>query len=509
MVERHVLLGIDQGTTRTKAILFNSLGEPISSGYREVPQIYPRPGWVEQDPSVIWSATIEAVKEALGNAKIPVEKISAIGIADQGETVVIWDRTTGQPIYNAIIWQCRRTAETCEELKKKGLEKKISEKTGLVLDAYFSATKVKWILDNISNARQKAERGEILFGTTDTWLIWNLTKGRSFVTDRATASRTMMFNIHTLEWDREILNWLDIPENILPSPCQNSEVVGYTNPEIFFGKQIPIAGVIVDQQGALFGQTCYRAGDIKNTYGTGCFVLMNTGNKPISSRHGLLTTIAWSLNGKVEYALDGGIYVTGAAVKWLKEGLQIIGDVAETEEIAKSIQDTGGVYFVPAFTGLAAPYWDMYARGTILGITGGTTRHHIVRATLESIAYQVYDVLQCMKRDSELPIESIRADGGATANRFLMQFQADVLGIPVLVSKVIETTALGAAYLAGLAVGVWKDREELKKMDKIKYVYAPRMSEEKRNQLLAGWRKAVQRALNWKTGLGGSSSTSS
>lgn len=497
MGQRYVL-GIDQGTSRTKAIVFDQAGNQIASGYREIPQIYPKPGWVEQDPNVIWERTVECVNEALKNGGISPSEITAIGIADQGETIVMWDKQTGQPVYKAIVWQCRRTAKMCEELKLKGLKEKIAEKTGLIIDAYFSATKVKWLLENVKNVRAKVECEEVLCGTTDAWLVWKFTRGRSFITDYATASRTMMFNIHTMQWDKEILKWLDIPQVILPKPQPNSQIVGYTDPEVFYGEEIPISGVIVDQQAALFGQACYEPGMVKNSYGTGCFVLMNTGEQPVTSRHGLLTTISWCLDGKVEYALDGGIFITGAAVQWLRDGLKIIKDVAQTEEIARSIKDTGGVYFVPAFVGIAAPYWDMYARGTIIGITGGTTREHLVRATLESIAYQVYDVLECMKADSRYPIETLRVDGGAVANEFLMQFQADILDIPVEVPRVTETTALGAAYLAGLAVGFWESVEELAQIRQVDRVYKPQMSQEKRERLLAGWKKAVQRSLNWE-----------
>jgi len=493
------VLGIDQGTSRTKAIIFDHTGKQIASGYREIPQIYPKPGWVEQDPNIIWQKTIESMREALTNGGVSPREIDAIGIADQGETIVMWDRHTGQPVYNAIVWQCRRTAKLCEELKSEGMEEKVAKKTGLLIDAYFSATKVKWILENVRNVRERAEHGEVLCGTTDTWLIWKFTRGRSFVTDYATASRTMMFNIHTLRWDKEILEWLDIPRVILPKPCSNSQVVGRTDPQIFYGEDVPIAGVIVDQQGALFGQACYEQGMVKNTYGTGCFILMNTGERPIASRHGLLTTIAWCLDGKVKYALDGGIFIAGAAVQWLRDGLKIVKDVSQTEKMAMSVKDAGGVYFVPAFVGMAAPYWDMYARGTIVGITGGTTREHLARATLESIAYQVYDVLECMKADSKYPIEKLRVDGGAVANKFLMQFQADILGIPVEVPRITETTALGAAYLAGLATGFWESQEELFRIWKVDRVYKPQMSLEKRERLVEGWKRAVQRSLNWES----------
>lgn len=497
MLQRYVL-GIDLGTSRTKAIIFDHVGNQIASGYRQIPQIYPKPGWLEQNPNVLWQKTIESVHEALRNGRVSPQEIDAIGIADQGETILMWDKQSGQPVYNAIVWQCRRTAKMCEELKSKGLEEKVAKKTGLVIDAYFSATKVKWILEHIKNVRDRAERGEVLCGTTDTWLIWKFTRGRSFFTDYATASRTMMFNIHTLRWDKEILEWLNIPRVTLPKPCSNSQVVGYTDPQVFYGEEVPIAGVIVDQQGALFGQACYEPGMVKSSYGTGCFILMNTGQRPVSSRHGLLTTIAWCLDGRVKYALDGGIFITGAAVQWLRDGLKIIKDVAETEEMAIRAENTGGVYFVPAFVGMAAPYWDMYARGTIVGITGGTAREHLVRATLESIAYQVYDMLECLKADSKHPIETLRVDGGAVANKFLMQFQADILGIPVEVPRITETTALGVAYLAGLAVGFWESQDELSQIWQVDRVYKPQMTQEKRKRLLKGWKRAVKRSLNWE-----------
>jgi glycerol kinase len=491
------ILGVDQGTTGTKAVIFDEKANQISLGYREIPRIHPKPGWVEQDPKLIWSATMEAIDEAFKKAKINPIDISAIGIADQGETVIIWDKITGEPIYNAIVWQCRRTAKICEELKKNEFSKEVERRTGLTIDPYFSATKIKWILESVPNALKKAEEGKLLFGTTDSWLIWKLTNGETHVTDYATASRTMLLNIHSLKWDEEILDWFNIPIEMLPKLKSNSEIVAETNPKVFFNIKKPISGVIVDQQGALFGQCCFNPGMIKNTYGTGCFVLMNTGEKPVFSKHGLLTTIAWVINNKASYALDGGVYIAGAAIQWLRDGLKIIKDAKETEEIANSIPDTGDVYFVPAFVGLAAPYWDMYARGIIIGITEGTKVNHIVRATLESIAYQVYDVLECMKADSKLELNVLRVDGGAVNNSFLMQFQSDILGIPIEIPEVTETTALGAAFLAGLSIGFWRNLKDLEEKRRVKKVYTPKMDEEKRVKLIQKWRKAVQRAMKW------------
>lgn len=492
------IMGIDQGTTRTKAIIFDRGGRLIASGVRELPRYFPRPGWVEQDPKAIWRSTLESIDEAISIAEINPGDIAAVGIADQGETVIVWDSDTGEPLYNAIVWQCRRTQRMCEDLKAKGLEEDIRERTGLLIDPYFSATKLRWILENVKGVRRRAERGEALFGTTDTWLIWNFTKGRCFVTDYSTASRTMMLNIKTLRWDKNILDLLDIPEVMLPKLVSNSQVVGYTEPETFYDRETPIAGVIVDQQGALFGQNCYESGDIKNTYGTGCFALMNIGERPKLSTHGLLTTIAWVIDTGIAYAIDGGVYIAGAAVQWLRDGLGIISNPSETEEIALRVEDNGGVYFVPAFVGLAAPYWDTYARGAILGITGGTRREHIVRATLEAIAYQVYEVIKCMEADAELSIGKLKVDGGPTANRFLMQFQADILGIPVVVPKISETTALGAAYLAGLAVDLWNDLDELVGLNPPAVIYQPTMAERHREELLNGWRRAVKRILAWE-----------
>jgi glycerol kinase len=492
------ILGIDQGTTRTKAIIFDNRGRQIASGIKEVLKVFPKPGWVEQDPMAIWRSILESIEEAVSNSNVNPADIAAIGIADQGETVIVWDSERGRPLYNAIVWQCRRTSQVCEKLKADGWEDDIKSRTGLVVDPYFSATKVKWILDNVKGSRKMAEEGRALFGTTDTWLIWNLTGGRCFVTDFATASRTMMFNIGTLRWDEKILDLLDIPEEMLPSVVPNSGIVAYTKPEIFHNLEVPIAGVIVDQQGALFGHNCFEVGSIKNSYGTGCFALMNTGEKPKFSKKGLLTTIAWVLDGKPTYAIDGGVYVAGAAVQWLKDGLGIISDPSETEDMALKIEDNGGVYFVPAFVGLAAPYWDTYARGTIIGITEGTRKEHIVRAALEAIAYQSYEVIECMRADSELEINALKVDGGPTANKFLMQFQSDLLGIPVMVPVISETTSLGAAYLAGLAVDIWKDVDELAGLNPPAVVYYPKMREKHREKLLSNWRRAVRRAQEWE-----------
>ncbi|MEM2227756.1 MAG: glycerol kinase GlpK [Candidatus Bathyarchaeia archaeon] len=497
-MNKKYILGIDQGTTGTKAVIFDENANQISLGYKEIPRIHPKPGWVEQDPELIWLATMDAVNEAFKKSKVNPNEVLAIGIADQGETVIIWDKTTGKPIYNAIVWQCRRTAKICEELKKnKEFSEEVRKKTGLAIDPYFSATKIKWILENVPNALEKAREGKLLFGTTDSWLIWKLTNGGAHVTDYATASRTMLLNIHSLKWDDEIIEQLNIPKNMLPELKSNSEIVAETNPKTFFNVRIPISGVIVDQQGALFGQCCFKPGMVKNTYGTGCFALMNTGETPVFSNHGLLTTIAWVVNKKVNYALDGGVYVAGAAVQWLRDGLKIIKDAKQTEDIVKSTSTTGDVFFVPAFVGLAAPYWDPYARGLIIGITEGTTLNHIVRATLESIAYQVYDVIECMKLDSKLELNILRVDGGAVNNSFLMQFQSDILGVPLEVPEVTETTALGAAFLAGLSVGFWSNLKDLEEKRRIKRVYTPKMEVKERLKLIQKWRKAVERAMKW------------
>lgn len=491
------ILALDQGTTSSRAIVFDNDGTIVSVAQKEFTQIYPKAGWVEHDPMEIWGTQSGVAREALDKAGITADDIAAIGITNQRETTVVWDKITGKPVYNAIVWQCRRTAPICDDLKGKGLAEAIRQKTGLVVDAYFSGTKVKWILDNVEGAREKAEKGRLLFGNIDTWLIWNLTGGKSHVTDYSNASRTMLFNINTLTWDEDILKELNIPASMLPEAKPSSCVYGYTVKELF-GAEIPIAGAAGDQQAALFGQACFRPGMAKNTYGTGCFMLMNTGEKLVGSNNGLLTTIAWGLNGKVEYALEGSIFVAGAAVQWLRDELKIIENAAASEQMAESVPDTNGVYVVPAFVGLGAPYWDMYARGAVLGLTRGANKSHLVRATLESITYQTRDVLEAMQEDSGIKLQSLKVDGGAVANNFLMQFQSDILGVPVDRPVVTETTALGAAYLAGLAVGYWSDKDEIAKKWNVDKTFTPAMEEEDRNSKYAGWKKAVNRALKWE-----------
>lgn len=491
------VMALDQGTTSSRAIIFDESGSIVSVANKEFTQIYPKPGWVEHDPMEIWGSQIGVAKEALEKAGISPEDLAAIGITNQRETTIVWDKNTGKPVYNAIVWQCRRTAPICDDLKSRGLAETIRKKTGLVVDAYFSGTKVKWILDNAEGAREKAEKGELLFGNVDTWLIWNLTGGKAHVTDYSNASRTMLFNIHKLDWDDEILRELDIPKAMLPMPMPSSHVYGKTSQEVF-GAEVPIAGDAGDQQAALFGQACYSPGMAKNTYGTGCFMLMNTGEKAVESKSGLLTTIAWGVDGKVEYALEGSIFIAGAVVQWLRDELRIIDSSAQSEEYATKVDDNNGVYLVPAFVGLGAPYWDMYARGTIVGLTRGAKREHIIRAALESITYQTRDVLEAMQKDSGITLTNLKVDGGAVANNFLMQFQSDILGVPVSRPKVIETTALGAAYLAGLAVGYWKDKEEISSKWQIDRSFKPEMDSLKREKLYKGWKKAVTRALEWE-----------
>nr|WP_202859752.1 glycerol kinase GlpK [Tepidanaerobacter syntrophicus] len=490
-------MALDQGTTSSRAIIFDENGLIKGVTNREFTQIYPKPGWVEHDAMEIWGSQIGVAKEVLLKCGLAVHDIAAIGITNQRETTVVWDKNTGKPVYNAIVWQCRRTASICDELKERGLTEKIREKTGLVVDAYFSGTKIKWILDNVEGAREKAEKGDLLFGNIDTWLIWNLTGGKVHVTDYSNASRTMLFNIHTLDWDEDILKELNIPKNMLPKVMPSSCVYGYTTTEIF-GGEVPIAGVAGDQQAALFGQACYSAGMAKNTYGTGCFMLMNTGEKAVESKHGLLTTIAWGVDGKVEYALEGSIFIAGAVIQWLRDELRVLDNAAQSEELAMKVEDNNGVYLVPAFVGLGAPYWDMYARGAILGLTRGAKREHIVRAALESICYQTRDVLEAMQQDSGITLKNLKVDGGAVANNFLMQFQADILGVPVDRPKVIETTALGAAYLAGLAVGYWKDKNDISSKWQIDKTFRPQMETETKERLYAGWKKAVKRSMNWE-----------
>ena len=496
-MEKKYIIALDQGTTSSRAILFDKCGNIVSSAQKEFTQIYPKAGWVEHNPMEIWGSQSGVLREVLETTSVRPDEIAAIGITNQRETTVVWDKNTGKPVYNAIVWQCRRTASICDDLKKKGLEESIKSKTGLMIDAYFSATKVKWILDNIEGAREKAENGDLLFGTIDTWLIWNLTRGKVHVTDYSNAARTMLYNIKELKWDEDILKELDIPLCMLPEVKPSSEIYGYTDEEMLAGAKIPIAGCAGDQQAALFGQTCFEEGSVKNTYGTGCFLLMNTGSKPVESKNGLLTTIAWGVDGKVEYALEGSIFVGGASIQWLRDELRLIYDSGQSEYYANQVEDTNGVYVVPAFTGLGAPYWDMYARGAIFGLTRGAKRGHIVRATLESIAYQTKDVLNAMQEDSNMKLKMLRVDGGASANDFLMKFQADILNVNIDRPKVIETTALGAAYLAGLAVGFYKNKEEIRERYTIEKEFIASMDDRKRNLLYRGWKRAVERSLLW------------
>ncbi|NJI78928.1 glycerol kinase GlpK [Clostridioides difficile] len=497
-MEKKYVMALDQGTTSSRAILFNKKGEIVKIAQKEFKQIYPKAGWVEHDPMEIWGSQSGVMREVIETAGIRPEEIASIGITNQRETTIVWSRYTGKPIYNAIVWQCRRTSEICDELKHKGLEELIKEKTGLLIDAYFSATKVKWILDNVEGAREKAEQGELLFGTIDTWLIWNLTRGKVHVTDYSNASRTMMYNINSLEWDKDILRELDIPISMLPSVKPSSYVYGHTDERMLSGAKIPIAGCAGDQQAALFGQNCVEEGTAKNTYGTGCFLLMNTGSKIVKSKHGLLTTIAWGVDGKVTYALEGSIFIGGASIQWLRDELKIIESAKDSEMYANRVEDTNGVYVVPAFTGLGAPYWDMYARGSILGLTRGAKKEHIIRATLESIAYQTKDVLEAMQNDSKLKLKSLKVDGGASNNNFLMQFQSDILNVDIDRPKIVETTALGAAYLAGLSVGFYIGSNEIPSKWSVEKEFNPNMNEDKRNKLYKCWKKAVSRALSWE-----------
>lgn len=496
---KNYILALDQGTTSSRAIVFDKDGMIVGTSQKEFTQIYPKAGWVEHDAMEIWGTQSGVAREVLEKTGVRPEEVAAIGITNQRETTVVWDKNTGKPIYNAIVWQCRRTAAICDELKAKGLEASIKEKTGLVVDAYFSGTKVKWILDNVEGAREKAENGELLFGNIDTWLIWNLTRGKVHVTDYSNASRTLLYNIKELKWDDEILSELGIPKSMLPEVKPSSCVYGYTDPQTFGGAEIPIAGDAGDQQAALFGQACFDPGMAKNTYGTGCFMLMNTGEKPIESKSGLLTTIAWGIGDKVEYALEGSIFIAGASIQWLRDELKLVYDSAQSEYYANLVEDTNGVYVVPAFTGLGAPYWDMYARGAILGLTRGSKREHIVRATLESIAYQTKDVLEAMQEDSGITLKALKVDGGAAANNFLMSFQSDILNVPVRRPQVLETTALGAAYLAGLAVGFWKDQDEIKDKWAVDREFEITMEEDLRNKKYNGWKKAVKRSMDWET----------
>lgn len=487
------IMALDLGTTSCRCIIFDKNGRICSAAQKEFTQYFPQPGWVEHDAEEIWATQTGLMYEAMSKIDITINEIAGIGITNQRETTVLWDKETGRPVHKAIVWQCRRTAGYCDELKKLGMAEFFRSKTGLVLDAYFSATKLRWLLDNVIGARERAEKGELLFGTVDSWIIWKLTGGKVHVTDYSNASRTMLFNIHTLKWDEEILRVLKIPQQILPEVKPSSHVYGYTDSKLF-GREVPIAGAGGDQQCALFGQTCFERGEVKNTYGTGGFMLMNTGTAPVNSHNGLVTTIAWGVDDKVEYALEGSIFVAGAAVQWLRDELGLIRDAAESEVLAKSVPDANGCYVVPAFVGLGAPYWDQYARGAIVGLTRGVNRNHIVRATLESIAYQVNDVLTAMQEDSGMPITSLRVDGGACDNDFLMQFQADILNTSVVRPYCIETTAMGAAYLAGLAVGYWRSKEEILANHVIAAEFKPQMGQAKRENLLQGWHNAVKAA---------------
>lgn len=485
------IMSLDLGTTSCRCILFDKMGRICSIAQKEFTQYYPKAGWVEHDAEEIWATQMGLMFEAMGKLDVTMADIAGIGITNQRETTVVWDKHTGRPVHKAIVWQCRRTAEYCDSLKEQGLVDMFRSKTGLVLDAYFSGTKLKWILDNVSDARKRAEEGQLLFGTIDSWIIWKLTGGKVHITDYSNASRTLLFNIHTLAWDDEIMRILDIPRQMLPEVKASSCVYGYTDSKIF-GEEVPIAGAGGDQQCALFGQTCFEPGEAKNTYGTGGFMLMNTGDKPVASKNGLVTTIAWGVGGKVEYALEGSIFVAGAALQWLRDEMGLIKDAAESEECANAVPDTNGCYMVPAFVGLGAPYWDQYARGVIAGLTRGVNRNHIVRAALESMAYQVTDVLRAMEEDSGIKLSALRVDGGACVNNFLAQFQADIMNTAVLRPMCIETTAMGAAYLAGLAVGYWPDKATIKKNHIIAREFVPNMADLKRQMLLEGWHKAVQ-----------------
>ena len=490
------VMALDAGTTSNRCILFNERGEMCSVAQKEFTQYFPKPGWVEHDANEIWSTQLGVAVEAMSKIGATAADIAAIGITNQRETTIVWDKETGEPVYHAIVWQCRRTSEYCDSLKAKGLIDTFREKTGLVIDAYFSGTKLKWILDNVEGAREKAEAGKLLFGTVETWLIWKLKKGKVHVTDYSNASRTMLFNIKELKWDQDILKELNIPECMLPEAKPSSCVYGEADPS-FFGGPIPIGGAAGDQQAALFGQTCFTAGEAKNTYGTGCFLLMNTGEKPVYSKNGLVTTIAWGLDGKVNYALEGSIFVAGAAIQWLRDEMRLIDTSPDSEYMAKKVKDTNGCYVVPAFTGLGAPHWDQYARGTIVGLTRGVNKYHIIRATLESLAYQTNDVIAAMQADSGITLSALKVDGGACANNFLMQFQSDIINAPVNRPVCVETTAMGAAYLAGLAVGYWDSKEAVIKNWQIDRVFKPEMSDEDRSANVKGWNKAVKCSYGW------------
>lgn len=490
------IMALDAGTTSSRCILFNEQGNICSIAQKEFTQIFPKPGWVEHDADEIFSSQLEAARNAMENIHALASDIAAIGITNQRETSIVWDRETGSPIYHAIVWQCRRTSQYCDYLKEKGLTEPFRQKTGLIIDAYFSASKIKWILDHVEDAREKVAEGRLLFGTVETWLIWKLTQGKVHITDYSNASRTMLFNIHTLTWDDEILAELDIPKSMLPTPKPSSCIYGTADPS-FFGGPIPIAGAAGDQQAALFGQTCFTAGEAKNTYGTGCFLLINTGNTPVFSKNGLVTTIAWGLDGKVTYALEGSIFIAGAAIQWLRDELKLIDSAADSEYMAGKVKDTGGCFVVPAFTGLGAPYWDQYARGAIVGLSRGVNKYHIIRATLESIAFQVSDVLEVMKTDADMNLAALKVDGGASSNNLLMQMQADLIDAPVSRPACVETTALGAAYLAGLATGYWPNQEVLLKNQIVDRIFLPELSSEERHKKQTQWKKAVAASFHW------------
>lgn len=496
-MDKGYVMAIDQGTTGTRVILFNHEGEVRSMAYEELRQIYPHPGWVEHDPTEIWKSVLSCTRKALQSAHAEVQEIRAIGITNQRESTILWRKDTGEPVANSICWQCRRSAEICDELKAAGYEEKIREKTGLVIDAYFSATKIRWIFDNVPGVREEAMRGNIYMGNIDSWIMWNLSGGKSHVTDFSNASRTMLLNIHTLDWDPEILSWLDIPREILPEVLPSSGTMTTTDPEVFFGGRVPVAGDAGDQHAATFGQACFRPGMAKNSYGTALAVMMNTGRQPATSQNGLTTDLLWKIGDEVEYSLEGVIFIGGAAVDWLKQGLHLFDDANECSRLAESVPDTGGVYLVPAFTGLCAPYWDMYARGVIVGITRGTSAEHIARSALESIAYQTRDVILAMEADSGEAATALRVDGGATKSDFLMQFQADILGIPVERPVVTEMASLGACYLAGLGVGFWESREELERQWKVERVFEPAMEGARREALYEDWKRAVERSFRW------------
>ncbi|MGL4980778.1 MAG: glycerol kinase GlpK [Fusobacteriaceae bacterium] len=491
------IIALDQGTTSSRAIIFDENQNIVGTAQREFTQIYPKEGWVEHDPMEIWASQSGVMAEVIAQTGISTHDVIGIGITNQRETTVVWDKNTGKPVYNAIVWQCRRTADICDNLKAKGLQDYVRENTGLVIDAYFSGTKIKWILNNVAGARERAEAGELLFGTIDTWIIWKLTNGRVHATDYTNASRTMIYNIKDLRWDDKMLEELNIPKSMLPEVKDSSGTFGYVNLGGKGGHRVPIAGVAGDQQSALFGQACFKKGEAKNTYGTGCFMLMNTGEKMISSQNGLLTTIAIGIDGKIKYALEGSIFVAGAAVQWLRDEMKLINDSKESEYFASQVKDNGGVYFVPAFVGLGTPHWDMYARGTIVGLTRGSNKNHIIRATLESIAYQTKDVLSAMEEDSGIKLSSLKVDGGASANNFLMQFQSDIIGTEVARPAIVETTALGAAYLAGLAVGFWENKDDIRKNWSVDKKFNPMMSEEDQKKKHGEWKKAVKRSLKW------------